>query len=75
MLEVTMKEKIEEVINKIKSDPKLLDNFKSNPTKTVEGIIGVDLPDDQINGIIDTVKTKLNLDQSGITDKIKGFLG
>ncbi len=70
-----MKEKVEEVLNKLKSDPKLLDKFKSNPVNTVEGIIGVDLPDDQINGIVETVKTKLNLDKSGITDKIKGFLG
>jgi uncharacterized protein YpuA (DUF1002 family) len=70
-----MKEKVEEVINKIKSDPKLLEKFQKNPVTTVEGIIGVDLPDDQINGIVETVKTKLNLDNSGITDKIKGIFG
>ena len=74
-LEVTMKEKVEEVINKLKSDPKLLDKFKKDPVKAVEGIVGVDLPDDQINGIVETVKTKLNLDNSGLTDKIKGLLG
>lgn len=70
-----MKEKVEEVINKVKSDPKLLEKFQKNPVATVEGIIGVDLPDDQINGIVETVKTKLNLDNSGITDKIKGIFG
>ena len=70
-----MKEKVDEVLKKLKSDPKLLDKFKKSPVKTVEGIIGVDLPDDQINGIVETVKTKLNLDKSGITDKIKGLLG
>ena len=70
-----MKEKVEEVINKLKNDDKLLEKFKKNPINTVEGIIGVDLPDDQINGIVETVKTKLNLDSSGITDKIKGLFG
>jgi hypothetical protein len=70
-----MKEKIEEVINKLKSDPDLLNKFKKDPIKAVEGIIGVDLPDDQINGIVDGVKAKLNLDESGIVDKVKGLLG
>ena len=70
-----MKEKIEEVINKLKSDPDLLNKFKKDPVKAVEGIIGVDLPDDQINGIVDGVKAKLNLDESGIVDKVKGLLG
>ena len=70
-----MKEKIEEVINKLKSDPDLLNKFKKDPIKAVEGIIGVDLPDDQINSIVDGVKAKLNLDESGIVDKVKGLLG
>ncbi len=66
-----MKEKIDEIVKKLKGDDKLLDKFKKNPIKTVEGIIGVDLPDDQINNIVETVKTKLNLDNSGITGKLK----
>ena len=68
-----MKEKVEEVINKLKSDPKLMDNFKKDPVKAVEGIIGVDLPDDQINGIVDSVKAKIKLDDIG--GSIKGMLG
>jgi hypothetical protein len=70
-----MKEKVEEVINKVKSDPKLLEGFQKDPVKTVEGIIGVDLPDDQINGVVEAVKAKLNLDNSGLAGKIGGLLG
>ncbi len=70
-----MKEKIDEVVKKLKGDNKLLDKFKKNPIKTVEGIIGVDLPDDQIKSIVDAVKSKLKLDKSGVVDKIKGLLG
>ncbi len=70
-----MKEKIDEIVKKLKSDPKLLENFKKNPVKVIEDTIGVDLPDDQINGVVETVKTKINLDNSGITDKLKGLLG
>lgn len=70
-----MKEKIDEIVKKLKGDNKLLDKFKKNPIKTVEGIIGVDLPDDQIKSIVDAVKSKLKLDKSGVVDKIKGLLG
>ena len=70
-----MKEKIDEVVKKLKGDNKLLDKFKKNPIKTVEGIIGVDLPDDQIKSIVEAVKSKLKLDKSGVVDKIKGLLG
>jgi hypothetical protein len=68
-----MKDKIDEVVKKVQSDPKILDKFKKNPTKTVEEIIGVDLPDDQINGIVDAVKSKIKLDDIG--GSIKGIFG
>lgn len=68
-----MKEKIDEIVKKVQSDPKLLDNFKKNPTKVVEDLIGVDLPEDQINGVVDAVKTKINLDDIG--GSIKGLFG
>ncbi len=70
-----MKEKVDEIVNKVKSDDKLLEKFKKDPIKTVEEIIGVDLPDDQINGIVTAVKAKLNLDDSGIAGALKNFLG
>lgn len=68
-----MKEKIEEIINKVKSDPTFLILFKANPVKAVESLLGVDLPDEQINNIIESVKSKIDLDDIG--DTLKGFLG
>lgn len=68
-----MKEKIDEIVKKIQSDPKLLEKFQKNPVSAVEGIIGVDLPDDQINGIVDAVKAKINIDDIG--NSLKGLLG
>lgn len=47
-----IKTKIEEIVNKIQKDPKLMDKFQKNPTGAIEELIGVDLPDDQINGIV-----------------------
>lgn len=68
-----MKEKIDEIVKKIQSDPKILEKFQKNPVNAVEGIIGVDLPDDQINSIVDAVKAKININDLG--NSIKGLLG
>ncbi len=66
-----LKEKITELIEKITSDEKLQKQFQENPVKAVEELIGVDLPDDTIEKIIDGVKAKLTLDK--ISDAA-GFL-
>jgi hypothetical protein len=64
---------IEDIVKKIKGDKDIGEKFKKNPTKTVEGLIGVDLPDDQVNAVVEGVKAKINLD--GITDKLGGLFG
>ena len=71
-----IKAKIDELVGKIKEDPAMMEKFKSEPVKTVEGLVGVDLPDDQINPIVDGIKAKLAAGApSGITDKIGGLFG
>ena len=71
-----IKAKIDEVVKKVQSDPDLMNKFQSNPVQAVEGIIGVDLPDDMINGVIDGVKAKLTADKaSGIMGAIGGLFG
>ena len=52
-------EKINEIIKKIQTDKKLQANVLKNPVAAIEQLIGIDLPDDQINKIINTVKSKL----------------
>ena len=64
-----IKAKIEEIVNKLKSDKNLMSKFNTNPISVVEELIGIDLPDDQINGLVDGIKAKLNL------DKLSGGLG
>ena len=64
-----IKEKIEEIVNKVKNDKTLMARFQKEPIKVVEELIGVDLPDEQIQKVVDAVKAKLDL------DKIGGFLG
>lgn len=68
-----IKEKIEEIVEKVKNDKDFAKKFKEEPIKALEEVIGIDLPDDKINEIIDAVKAKIKLDDSKIIDKIKGL--
>ena len=68
-----IKGKIDEITGKIKGDKELGEKFKKDPVKTVEGLIGIDLPDDQIKGVADAVKAKIDL--GGIGDKLGGLFG
>ena len=68
-----IKKKIEEIVNKVKCDPDFAKKFQEEPIKALEGVIGVDLPDDKINEVITAVKAKIKLDDSNILGKIKGL--
>ena len=68
-----IKAKANELVEKIKNDPKLLGEFKENPVKLLEEIIGMDLPDDQIKQLAELVKAKIDLDKAG--DLLKGLGG
>lgn len=58
-----IKAKITEAAEKIMKDPKLQEQFKKDPVKAVEAVLGVDLPDDVMNQIVTAVKTKITADQ------------
>jgi len=60
-----IKEKIEKIVDKIKNDPAMLKKFQSNPVKVVEDLLGVDLPDEMIEKVVDGVKAKISLDKAG----------
>lgn len=60
-----IKAKIEEVVKKLTSDKNLMAKFEKNPVSVIEQLIGIDLPDEQINQLIDGIKAKIKLDQVG----------
>jgi hypothetical protein len=64
---------INDVIAKLKDDDQLLANFKTNPTKVLEKLVGVDLPDDKIDPIIDGIMAKLKIDD--LAEKAEGIMG
>lgn len=64
---------INDVIEKLKSDDNLLENFKTNPTKVLEKLVGIDLPDEQIDAVVKGVMAKLNIDD--LAEKAEGIMG
>lgn len=60
-----IKQKIEEIVAKIKADEKFAEKFKKDPITAVEGVLGVDLPNDQIEKIVEGIKAKVELDKLG----------
>ena len=48
-----IKAKIDELVDKIKSDKQLGAKFQKDPVSTVEELIGVDLPNDQVEKVVD----------------------
>jgi len=66
-----IKEKIEELVEKISKDEKLQKQFMDDPVKALEKLLDVDLPDDVIEKIIDGVKAKLTVDK--ISDAVGMF--
>ena len=71
-----IKEKIEELVEKISGDKALQAQFKSDPIAAVEKLLGVDLPNDVIEKIVDGVKAKLTVDKlSDAAGALKGLFG
>lgn len=67
-----IKEKIEEIVEKIKKDPNFKEDFMKDPEKALEKATGIDIPDGMIDKVIDGVKAKVAGDKlSGAMDSIK----
>ena len=60
-----IKEKIEAVVKKLMADKNLMEKFEKNPVKVIEELLGVDLPDDVVEKVVDGIKAKISLDKAG----------
>ena len=70
-----VKEQITKAVDKLTKDKGLQEQFRREPVKALESILGVDLPDDIVNQVIQGVKAKLTADKvSASADALKGFL-
>ena len=66
-----IKEKIQELVDKIKDDPKIAKDFKDDPIATVEKLLGIDLPNDQLEKIVDGIKAKVGIEK--LSDALGGL--
>lgn len=71
---IDIKEKIEDIVEKIQKNPALLKKFNTEPVKVVEELVGIDLPDELIEKIVDGVKAKVTMDKVGDALEMLGGL-
>ena len=65
-----IKKIISELIEKLKSNPDAVRGLQSEPTKTIKDLTGIDLPEDQVNSVLEGIKDKLG---DGLGDKLDGL--
>ena len=71
-MELDIKGKVEEIVEKIKEDPALLAEFQKEPVKAIEKVLGIDLPDEKLQPLVAGVKAKLASGEFGdILDGLK----
>lgn len=66
-----LKDKMDEIVEKIKSDKNIAAKFQKDPISTVEELLGIDLPNDQLEKLVDAIKAKVSLDKAG--DALSGL--
>ena len=68
---------IEKASTTAKNDPEFAARFAKDPVKTLEELTGFDLPDEQINPIIEGVKAKIASGNiaDGVMSKLGGLFG
>lgn len=65
-----------DVVEKLTKDEKLMDAFKKDPVAVVEKKLGIDLPNDQLNALINGIKAKLKADDVlDAAGKLLGMFG
>lgn len=60
-----IKAKIEQITKKLLADKDLMAKFEKNPVSVIEEYVGVDLPDDLVNQLVEGIKAKIKLDKVG----------
>ena len=66
-----IKATIEKAVKKLMDNPSLMKKFEKEPVKVIEELIGVDLPDDLVNQLIDGIKAKITAEKVG--DALQGL--
>ena len=69
-----IKGQIDKIVEEVSKNPNIKEQFEKEPVKTIEKVIGIDLPDDVVMKIVDGVKAKLTMDSvSKAAGTLKGI--
>ena len=60
-----IKATVEELVKKITGDKELKAQFEKNPAAVIEKLVGVDLPDEQVNQLVEAIRAKLTMENVG----------
>ena len=67
---------IEQAAKKLLSDKQLMAKFETNPAAVIEELVGVDLPDELVNQLIEGIKAKIAATKLGnALGTLGGFFG
>ena len=67
---------ITEAVKLLTENEEMLKAFNKNPAKTLESLLGINLPVEQVNAVVAGVKAKLGLDDVlEMAGKLKGLFG
>ena len=71
-----IKKMIEEAVEKIRKNPELLTKLDNEPIPVLEKLLGMDLPDELVEQLIDGIKAKLAVENVGdVLGSLGGLFG
>ena len=67
---------IKQVLDALNNNDALVKEFLADPAKVLESKLGIDLPNEQVNAVVEGVKAKLNLDNAAsVLNAVHGLFG
>ncbi|MDO4836998.1 MAG: hypothetical protein Q4B32_01265 [Clostridia bacterium] len=67
---------IKQVLDALNNNDALVKEFLADPAKVLESKLGIDLPNEQVNAVVEGVKAKLNLDNAAsVLNAVQGLFG
>ncbi len=67
---------IKQVLEALNNNESLVKEFLADPAKVLESKLGIDLPNDQVNAVVEGVKAKLKLDNAAsVLNAVQGLFG
>ena len=75
-IKAELKQKAEELVKKIMADKDIAAKFQKDPVATLEELLEVDLPNDQIMALAEFIKAKIGAEKIGnALGGLKGLFG